>query len=37
MGLLDSVLQNLGLTLLTGIAVVLTAYLAYSMVHPERF
>ena len=28
---------HLGLTVLTGIATVLVAYLAYVMLHPERF
>jgi K+-transporting ATPase KdpF subunit len=37
MGLLDAIAQHLGLTALTAIAVVLTIYLIYSMVHPERF
>ena len=37
MGLLSAVAQNLGLTVLTVISVALVVYLAYSMVHPERF
>ncbi len=37
MGLLASVTQHLGLTVFTVVAVVLVVYLAYSMVHPERF
>jgi K+-transporting ATPase KdpF subunit len=37
MGPLDTIAQNLGLTTLTVIAVVLTLYLVYSMIHPERF
>jgi K+-transporting ATPase KdpF subunit len=31
------VADNLGLTVLTVVAVALTAYLVYVMVHPERF
>ncbi len=37
MGLLEAVAQNLGLAVLTAVSVMLTAYLVYSMVHPERF
>lgn len=37
MGPLDWVVHNLGLVALTGVSVVLTVYLLYSMVHPERF
>ena len=37
MGLLSTIVQNLGLTTLTVIAVILTIYLVYSMLHPERF
>jgi K+-transporting ATPase KdpF subunit len=37
MGLLDALVQNLGLMTLTTIAVILTIYLVYSMLHPERF
>jgi len=37
MGLLEALEQNLGLTTLTLLAVALTVYLAYSMLHPERF
>ncbi len=37
MDALAVVAQNLGLTLLTVVAVALTIYLVYSMVHPERF
>jgi len=37
MGPLDEIAQNLGLTTLTVVAVVLTIYLVYSMLHPERF
>jgi len=37
MGALEAVAQNLGLAALCVISTVLTAYLAYSMVHPERF
>jgi K+-transporting ATPase KdpF subunit len=37
MGPFNAVAENLGLTTLTAIAVFLTLYLIYSMVHPERF
>jgi K+-transporting ATPase KdpF subunit len=37
MGLLEAVTQHLGLAVLTALAVGLTLYLIYSMVHPERF
>ena len=37
MGILAAIAQNLGLVSLTVISVVLTAYLASSMLHPERF
>ena len=37
MGVLEAVAQNLGLTVLTVVSLVLVLYLAYSMVHPERF
>jgi K+-transporting ATPase KdpF subunit len=37
MEILPAVAQNLGLIALTAISVALVAYLAYSMVHPERF
>jgi K+-transporting ATPase KdpF subunit len=37
MGLFEAIAQNLGLTTLTVLAVVLTIYLVYSMLHPERF
>jgi K+-transporting ATPase KdpF subunit len=37
MGPLDTIAQNLGLTTLTVIAVILTIYLVFSMLHPERF
>ncbi len=37
MGLVQALADHLGLLTLTAIAVVLTLYLVYSMVHPERF
>jgi K+-transporting ATPase KdpF subunit len=37
MGLFESLAQNLGLATLSVIAIGLTVYLIYSMVHPERF
>jgi K+-transporting ATPase KdpF subunit len=37
MGLLSWVQQNLGLTVMTLVALVLTVYLIYAMIHPERF
>lgn len=37
MEVLSAIAQNLGLVVLTAISVGLTAYLVYSMVHPERF
>ena len=37
MGLFAPIAQHLGLTVFTVLAVVLVVYLAYSMVHPERF
>jgi K+-transporting ATPase KdpF subunit len=37
MGLFDALVQHLGLATLTVVAVALTLYLVYSMVHPERF
>jgi K+-transporting ATPase KdpF subunit len=37
MGLLVALAQNLGLATLTVLAVALTGYLVYSMLHPERF
>ena len=37
MGLFEALADNVGLATLTTIAVILTIYLAYSMVHPERF
>jgi K+-transporting ATPase KdpF subunit len=37
MGLLNAIDQNLGLTSLAVIAVVLVVYLSYSMLYPERF
>jgi F subunit of K+-transporting ATPase (Potass_KdpF) len=33
----DWISQNLGLVCLTVISIVLTLYLGYSMIHPERF
>ncbi|HLN50948.1 MAG: potassium-transporting ATPase subunit F [Thermoplasmata archaeon] len=37
MGLLAALAQNLGLVALTVLALALSGYLAYSMLHPERF
>ncbi|MGD0249625.1 MAG: K(+)-transporting ATPase subunit F [Thermoplasmata archaeon] len=37
MGLTGALSQHLGLAVLTAVAVALTIYLVYSMVHPERF
>ncbi len=37
MGLVSSLADNLGLVTLTVLAVGLTIYLLYAMVHPERF
>jgi K+-transporting ATPase KdpF subunit len=37
MGLVSTLAQNLGLTSLTVIAVALTLYLLYVMIHPEKF
>jgi K+-transporting ATPase KdpF subunit len=37
MGPVEAVAQHLGLTLLTVISVALVIYLAWSMLHPERF
>ena len=37
MGLLEWFAQNLGLTVLTTVSVILTAYLVYVMSHPEKF
>lgn len=37
MGSLDWVGDNLGLTVLSVLAIALVAYLAWVMVHPERF
>jgi hypothetical protein len=37
MGLVSSLAQNLGLVTLTVIAIGLTFYLLYVMVHPENF
>jgi hypothetical protein len=37
MGSLGWVVQNVGLLALTLICVVLTLYLVYCMIHPERF
>ncbi|HYA57482.1 MAG TPA: K(+)-transporting ATPase subunit F [Thermoplasmata archaeon] len=37
MGAIDWITANFGLTVLTLLAVGLTAYLVYVMVHPERF
>jgi K+-transporting ATPase KdpF subunit len=32
-----SIAPNLGLTALTALAIALSGYLVYSMLHPERF
>lgn len=37
MGVLAALYQHLGLALFTALSIVLVVYLAYSMVHPERF
>ena len=37
MGPLGWVVDHFGLVVLTVLAIVLTIYLVYSMVHPERF
>jgi K+-transporting ATPase KdpF subunit len=37
MGSVSWVTENLGLTVLTVVSIALTIYLAYSMVHPDRF
>jgi K+-transporting ATPase KdpF subunit len=37
MGLVPWVQQNLGLVTLTAVALGLTVYLVYAMIHPERF
>lgn len=37
MGLVSALAQNLGLASLTAIAVALTLYLLYVMIHPEKF
>jgi K+-transporting ATPase KdpF subunit len=37
MGSASWVTENLGLTVLTIVAIALTIYLAYSMIRPERF
>jgi K+-transporting ATPase KdpF subunit len=37
MGPLNWVQQNLGLTVMTLVALSLTLYLIYAMIHPERF
>ena len=37
MGILVAIGQHLGLVVLTVIGTALTAYLVYSMLHPERF
>ncbi|HXY46880.1 MAG TPA: K(+)-transporting ATPase subunit F [Thermoplasmata archaeon] len=37
MGFLELVAQHLGLVVLTVLGVLLTIYLVYSMLHPERF
>ena len=37
MGPISWLAQNLGLTALTLVAIGLTVYLLYAMIHPERF
>jgi K+-transporting ATPase KdpF subunit len=37
MGLVSALADNLGLVTLTLVAVALTIYLLYAMIHPERF
>jgi len=37
MGLLETLAQNLGLTVLTVLSIALCGYLVFSMLHPERF
>ena len=37
MGVLQALAAHLGLTVLTVIAVALSLYLIYAMVHPEKF
>ncbi len=37
MGPLEALAQNLGLATLTILALALSGYLVYSMLHPERF
>ncbi len=37
MGTWAAIGQHLGLAVFTGIAIFLTIYLVYSMLHPERF
>ncbi len=37
MGLVSALAHNFGLVTLTAIAVLLTIYLLYVMIHPERF
>ncbi|HTW39645.1 MAG TPA: K(+)-transporting ATPase subunit F [Thermoplasmata archaeon] len=37
MGTVSALAQNFGLVTLTVIAIVLTVYLLYAMIHPEKF
>jgi len=37
MGLLTALADNLGLASLTVLALALTGYLLYAMIHPEKF
>ncbi|HTT72951.1 MAG TPA: K(+)-transporting ATPase subunit F [Thermoplasmata archaeon] len=37
MAVLQALADNLGLTVLTVIAVALSLYLVYAMIHPEKF
>jgi K+-transporting ATPase KdpF subunit len=37
MGPVSALAQNLGLVTLTAIAIALTVYLLYVMIHPEKF
>jgi F subunit of K+-transporting ATPase (Potass_KdpF) len=37
MGAYGWLAQNLGLTVLTAVCLVLTFYLVYAMIHPEEF
>ncbi|HZY91555.1 MAG TPA: potassium-transporting ATPase subunit F [Thermoplasmata archaeon] len=37
MPLLDSIVQNLGLVVFTGLSVAIIVYLLYAMINPTRF